>query len=69
MEELQKPWRETSFFKHMKEVNYEGYLQMLEYEKAGGELDYLDKSAKEYFEKCNRKRLKNQGIKVEETEN
>ena len=49
--QLATPWRNTSFFKNLKEVNEEGYKQMIEYEKAGGELDDIDRSAKEWFEK------------------
>lgn len=49
------PWRETSLFKNLKEVTEEGYKQMLEYEKAGGELTLIDKSAKKYFERYYRR--------------
>lgn len=44
------PWRETSLYQHLKEVNEEGYRAMLEYEKAGGVLDVREKSAKKYYE-------------------
>lgn len=44
------PWRETSLYQHLKEINAEGYQQMLEYEKAGGVLDVREKSAKKYYE-------------------
>lgn len=47
---LPTPWRESTLYKYMKEVTEEGYNQMLEYEKAGGILDVIDKSAKEYYE-------------------
>ena len=44
------PWRETSLYRHLKEVNAAGYQAMLEYEKAGGVLDVREKSAKKYYE-------------------
>lgn len=44
------PWRETSLYQHLYEVNEEGYRAMLEYEKAGGVLDVREKSAKKYYE-------------------
>lgn len=50
------PWRETSLYQNLKEVTEEGYKQMLEYEKAGGELDVQEKSAKKYYEKYYRRR-------------
>lgn len=44
------PWRETSLYQHLYEVNEEGYRAMIEYEKAGGVLDVREKSAKKYYE-------------------
>lgn len=62
---LPTPWRETTLYKYMKEVTEEGYNQMLEYEKAGGVLNVIDKSAKEYYEtyyKRHKKSKKKKGI-------
>lgn len=60
------PWRETSLYQNLKEVTEEGYKQMLEYEKAGGELDVQEKSAKKYFEKYWRRRKRSLKDKVKE---
>lgn len=49
------PWRDTSLYQNLKEVTEEGYQQMLAYEKAGGELDVQEKSAKKYYEKYYRR--------------
>lgn len=60
------PWRETSLYQNLKEVTEEGYKQMLEYEKAGGELDVQEKSAKKYFEKYWRRRNRSLKEKMSE---
>lgn len=51
MKTQKKPWVDTQLFQYLKEVDEKGYNQMLEYEKAGGELDATDKMAKKYYEK------------------
>ena len=58
------PWRDTSLFQNLKEVTEEGYNQMVAYEKAGGELDVVEKSAKKYYERYYRRHKKSLKDKV-----
>lgn len=61
---LPTPWRESTLYKYMKEVTDEGYNQMLEYEKAGGILNIIDKSAKDYYETYYKRHKKSKKKKV-----